>query len=139
MIAMKPRNFYRIVIGALMTASGLIAMLQTAGEAVIGTILIVAGFAFLITGVTRHYKEGEGPESDERSKKIGAYGLSYAWLTGLIFMFGLFWLDYSGILRLDTQVALALSIVVLALSARLYQIYLFRGGDVDRDRGTRSG
>jgi Ca2+/Na+ antiporter len=127
---MKPRNIYRIVIGALMTVSGLFATFRTGGEAIIGTILLVAGLAFLITGITRHHRDGDGPESDERSKKIGAYGLSYAWLTGLIFMFGLFWLDYAGILRLDTQVALALSIVVLALSARLYQLYLFRRGDV---------
>jgi hypothetical protein len=56
--------------------------------------------------------------------------LSWAWLTGLFFMFGLFWLDYLGILRLGTQSALALSVVVLALSAVLYQSYLFRKGDV---------
>ncbi len=131
---MKPRNIYRIVIGILMTTSGGIMIALTTGDAVIGTILLVAGLAFLITGITRHYRDGEGPESDERSKRIGAFGLSYAWLTGLFFMFGLFWLDYAGILRLGTQIALALSIVVLALSARLYQIYLFRRGDVDADR-----
>jgi hypothetical protein len=139
MIAMQPRNMYRIIIGLLMSGSGLLIILSSAGEAIIGSVLFVAGLAFLITGITRHYKDGEGPESDERSKKIGAYGLSYAWLTGLVFMFGLFWLDYAGILRLDTQVALALSIVVLALSAKLYQIYLFRKGDVDWDTGTRRG
>jgi hypothetical protein len=46
-------------------------------------------------------------------------------------MFALFWLDYLNFLRLGTQVALALSIVVLALSARVYQIYLFRKGDIE--------
>ena len=56
---------------------------------------------------------------------------SYAWLTGLFFMSGLFWLDYLGILRLSTQNALALSVVVLALSAVIYQTYLFRKGDVE--------
>jgi Ca2+/H+ antiporter len=114
-----------------MIISGIASMILTAGEAIIGTILLVAGLAFLITGITRHRQYGNEPESDERSKKIGAYGLSYAWLTGLLFMFCLFWLDYLGLLRLGTQVALALSIVVLALSARLYQIYLFRKGDVE--------
>ena len=128
---MKPRNLYRIIIGMLMIISGIASMILTAGEAIIGTILLVAGLAFLITGITRHRQYGDEPESDERSKKIGAYGLSYAWLTGLLFMFSLFWLDYLGILRLGTQVALAVSIVVLALSARLYQIYLFRKGDVE--------
>lgn len=128
---MKPRNLYRIIIGTLMFISGIAFMILTVGEPIIGTILFVAGLAFLITGIIRHRQHGDEPESDERLKKIGAYGLSYAWLTGLFFMFFLFWLDYLGILRLGTQIALALSIVILALSASVYQIYLFRKGDVE--------
>ena len=128
---MKPRNFYRIVIGALMIVSAIITILFTEGEAVIGTILLCAGLAFLITGISRHRKYGDDPESDERSKKIGAYGLSYAWLTGLFFMFALFWLDYLNILRLSAQNALAFSVIVLTLSAVIYQTWLFRKGDVD--------
>jgi hypothetical protein len=131
---MKPRNLYRIIIGALMAVSGFSVMILTSGEGVTGTILLVGGLAFLLAGISRHRKYGEDPESDERSRKIGAYGLSYAWLTGIIFMFTLFWLDYLGILRLESQISLALSILVLALSARLYQLYLFRKGDIDSDR-----
>jgi hypothetical protein len=127
---MKPGTLYRIVIGVVMILSGIVSILLSAGEAIISTILLAAGFAFLITGISRHRKYGNDPESDERSKKIGAYGLSWAWLTGLFFMFGLFWLDYLGILRLSTQNALAFSVVVLALSAVIYQSYLFRKGDV---------
>jgi hypothetical protein len=127
---MKPRNHYRIVIGVVMILSGIVSILLSAGEAIISTMLLAAGFAFLITGISRHRKYGDDPESDERSKKIGAYGLSWAWLTGLFFMFGLFWLDYLGILRLSTQNALALSVVVLILSAVIYQSYLFRKGDI---------
>jgi len=128
---MKPRNMYRIIIGALMLISGIVSMVLTAGEANIGSMLIAAGIVFLVAGINNHRKYGNDPESDERSKKIGAYGLSYAWLTGLFFMFGLFWLDYLNVLRLSGQNALALSILVLALSAVIFQIYLFRKGDVD--------
>ena len=131
MIEMKSRNLYRIIIGILMIISGITSMILTAGEAIIGIILLVAGLTFLITGTSRQWRYGDDPESDERSKKIGAYGLSYAWLTGLFFMFCLFWLDYLKILRLGTQVALDLSILVLSLSARVSQIYLFRRGDVE--------
>ena len=72
-----------------------------------------------------------GPEADERSKKIGAYGLSFAWLTGILFILALYWLDFMGILSLGTQGALVLSVMVLANSAMLYQMYLFRKGDVE--------
>ena len=127
----KQRNLFRIIAGTLMLIGGLVSIVLTSGEAIIGPIFLTAGLAFLITGIIRHRKYGDDPESDERSKKIGAYGLSYAWLTGLFFMFGLFWLDYLGILMMGTQLALTLSIVVLALSALIYQLYLFRKGDVD--------
>ena len=128
---MKPRNLFRIIIGLLMLVSGIISMMLNAGGAGIGTILVAAGIIFLITGISRHRKFGNDPESDERSKKIGAYGLSYAWLTGLFFMFGLFWLDSLGMLKLTVQQALMASILVLALSAAIYQVYLFRKADVE--------
>ena len=128
---MKPRNLYRIIIGGVMLVSGIISIVLNAGDAGIGTILVAAGIVFLITGISRHRKFGNDLESDERSKKIGAYGLSYAWLTGLFFMFGLFWLDYLGVLKLSVQNALMASILVLALSAAIYQAYLFRKGDVE--------
>ncbi|MCK9631117.1 MAG: hypothetical protein M0R30_05685 [Methanoregula sp.] len=127
---MKPRNLYRIMIGALMTASGLTVLVMSNGEGIIGILLLCAGLAFLITGIIRHRRYGDDPESDERSKKIGAYGITYAWLTGLLFMTGLFWLDELNMLTLSVQNALALSILVLALSAVIYQIWLFRNGDV---------
>jgi len=128
---MLPRNLFRIIIGGLMLVSGIISMMLNTGEAGIGTILVAAGIVFLITGISRHRKFGNDPESDERSKKIGAYGLSYAWLTGLFFMFGLFWLDSLGMVKLTVQNALMASILVLALSAAIYQAYLFRKGDVE--------
>jgi len=128
---MKARNLYRIIIGTLILISGFITILITNGEGIIGTIMLCAGLVFLITGIVRHQKYGDEPESDERSKKIGAYGITYSWLTGLIFMTGLFWTDYLGVLKLSTQNALWASILVLALSAVIYQMYLFRKGDVE--------
>jgi ABC-type multidrug transport system permease subunit len=126
---MKSGNIYRFIIGALMLISGVVFITLSPGEPVIGSFLIFSGCAFFITGIIRQRRYGDGPETDERSRRIGAYGLSYAWLTGIFFMFMLFWADYLGVLKLNAQVALALSIIVLALSALIYQIYLFRKGD----------
>jgi len=130
-ILMSPRNFFRIIIGTLMVISGIVFLIITSGEAITGLILLVAGITFLLTGIIRNNRYGDNPESDERSKKIGAYGLSYAWLTGLIFTFGLFWLEYLGVLNLSARTALSGSILVLALSAVIFQLYLFRKGDVE--------
>jgi hypothetical protein len=82
-----------------MIVSGPISTIMTSGETTIGIILLVAGITFLLTGIIRPNKSGDEPESDERSKNIGDYGLSYAWLTGLFFMFGLSSLDYQNILK----------------------------------------
>jgi hypothetical protein len=128
---MLQRNLYRIIIGTLMLVSGLISSVFEPGRSIFSTILITGGCAFLAVGILRHRQYREGPESDERSKKIGAYGLSYAWLTGVIFISVLYWLDITGILLLGTQVVLALSLMVLAISAVLYQMYLFKRGDVE--------
>ena len=128
---MLQRNLYRIIIGTLMLVSGLISSVFEPGGSIFSTILITGGCAFLAVGILRHHQYKDGPESDERSKKIGAYGLSYAWLTGVIFISVLYWLDITGILLLGTQVVLALSLMVLAISAVLYQMYLFRRGDVE--------
>jgi hypothetical protein len=128
---MKPKNLYRIMIGVLMVISGIISIIMTVGDPIVGTILVCAGLTFLFTGIVRHRKFGDDPESDERSKKIGAYGLSYAWLTGLFFMVALLGLDNLGLLKLSTVNALSCSILVLTISAVIYQTYLFRKGDVD--------
>jgi len=78
---MLQRNVYRIIIGTLMLVSGLISSVFEPGGSIFSTILITGGCAFLAVGILRHRQYKDGPESDERSKKIGAYGLSYAWLT----------------------------------------------------------
>jgi hypothetical protein len=127
---MKPRNLYQIIIGTLMVISGIVSLFLISGDAKIGIVLLIGGVVFLINGIVYHRKYGEDPESDERSKKIVAYGLSYAWSTGVFFMWGLFWLDYLGVLKLSEQNALMASILFLALSSAIFHIYLLRKGDV---------
>ena len=127
---MKPRNVYRIVIGTLFILSGGALIVTNPGDAILPTALLAAGCAFLVTGIIRNKRYGDDPESDERSRKIGAYGLSYAWLTGIIGITLLFWADYFGIVKMSAQNAFAVSVLLLAFSAIIYQMYLFRKGDV---------
>jgi hypothetical protein len=123
-----PKNRFRIITGTLMLMGSLTLIVLIPKDFAIGTILFSAGLVFLVTGILRHRKYGDGPESDERSKRIGAYGLSCAWLAGIFFMVALFFADYLGMLRLSAQVALAVSIGMLALFALIIQMYFFRKG-----------
>lgn len=134
--ATRRRNPSSVIAGGLFLLGGALALAMGWANLVTGGFLLLVGVGFLAFGLARPGMFGESPEStlfglwaDERSKRIGSLSLSYTWLTGLLFMFCLFWLDYLNLLRLGTQVSLALSIVVLVLSARLYQMYLFRSGD----------
>ena len=58
---MKQRNLYRIIIGILMLISGLVSIVLATGEFVIGSILLIAGIAFLVTGITRHFRNWRKP------------------------------------------------------------------------------
>jgi drug/metabolite transporter (DMT)-like permease len=122
---------YRIVIGILFIITGAVTILSTPGNTVLPAILLAAGAAFLATGIVRHRRYGDDPESDERSKKIGAYGLSYAWLTGTVGITLLFWAEYAGIAHLEGPDALELSVLLLVIPAIVFQAYLLRKGDVE--------
>jgi hypothetical protein len=127
---MKQKNLYRLIAGFVIMAGGIVTLCLIPGEPSLGTMLLAGGIAILVTSIVNHRKYGDEPDSDERSQKIVAYGLSRAWLTGILFMFGLIWLDVLGVLRLGTQNALVASILVLAFSAVIYQGWLFHKGDV---------
>ena len=118
---MKLRNIYRIIIGLLFILTGSAACLSTPGSIVLPAILLAAGVGFLATGIVRHRRYGEDPESDERSKKIGAYGLSYAWMTGTVGITLLFWAEYAGIVNLGGPEALELSVLLLVIPAVVFQ------------------
>ena len=127
---MKLRNLYRIIIGLLFIVTCFVVILSTLGDTVLPAILFAAGAAFLAAGIIRHRHYGDDPESDERSKKIGAYGLSYAWVTGTVGIIFLFWGEYAGIVHLGGPEALELSVLLLVIPAVVFQTWLFRKGDV---------
>lgn len=79
----------------------------------------------------RLWRSGEDIEADERTKKIGAYGLSYSWLLTLILLFLLFWIDRLALIALTAGDVLLAAILVMTISAKLFQWHLSRKGDVD--------
>lgn len=86
--------------------------------------------AILITFIkARRYRKG--PIKDERTVKMGAYGLSYSWLITFILISLLFWIDLFDIVHLTVKQILAILMFTMIITAKGIQWYLFRKGDVE--------
>jgi hypothetical protein len=121
-----------VIAGSVLVLWGIAELVLTpSGDSILPTVLLAAGLAFLVTGVSRRRKYGEGPEQDERSRRIGALGMSYSWLLALFFMWFLFLLDHFRLVILTAGAALGASVIVMTLSAVGLQMYLLPRGDVE--------
>jgi hypothetical protein len=126
------RYLYRVIIGSILIIWGIAELiLIPSGDSTIPTILLAAGLAFLLAGILRWRKYGNTPERDERTRRIGAWGLSYSWILSLVFMTVLFLLDSLGMFTMTVQAALGTSVAVMTLSAVGFQLYLSGAGDVE--------
>lgn len=125
------RYLYRVIVGSILIVWGIAELVPVPSDGgIIPTVLLSAGLAFLLAGVLRWRKYGNTPDKDERTRRIGAWGLSYSWILSLFFMTVLFLLDYLKAVSLTVQAALGASVVVMTLSALAFQLYLSNAGDV---------
>jgi uncharacterized membrane protein len=94
-------------------------------------MLITSGIVIVIFASARSLRSEEGPEKDERTTRIGAWGISYSWFLTFVSLFILFWLDYLEIVQLDARTIILVAILEMGLSARLFQWHFFQRGDVE--------
>jgi hypothetical protein len=93
--------------------------------------LVTFGFILVFLAGARLFHDENDFLQDERTRKIGAYGLSWSWFLTFIMLFGFFWLDYLGIYKPDAGTLAVILILLMGLSAKGFQWYLFRKGDVE--------
>ncbi|MDD3857775.1 MAG: hypothetical protein PHP43_06975 [Methanoculleus sp.] len=127
---MKRRYAIQIAAGAVLGAAGVVLPFLVDGTEAISSLMVTIGLVILAVAVVRHWRFRDEPEKDERTRKIGAYGISYSWLLTIVFLAILFWVDYLGLFALTVETVLLSAILLMGLSARLFQWYLFRQGDV---------
>ncbi|ABN58140.1 MULTISPECIES: hypothetical protein [Methanoculleus] len=127
---MKRRYAVQIAAGAVLGAAGILLPFLVDRTEALSSLMVTIGLVILAVAVVRHWRFRDGPERDERTQKIGAYGISYSWLLTIVFLALLFWVDYLGVVALTVEGVLLSAILLMGLSARLFQWYLFRQGDV---------
>jgi predicted CDP-diglyceride synthetase/phosphatidate cytidylyltransferase len=118
--------------GVILLAVGLFQMLTMPAGAPgnISDYAIATGFVMMILAGARMLQGESHYMQDERTKRIGAWGLSYSWFLTFMAMFAVFWLDYLEIASPDAGTLSVVFILLMGISARVFQIYLFRKGDV---------
>jgi len=120
------------IFGILLIVLGMVQGILSGWEENTGTsALIVSGIVVVIFLFGKELRTGEGLRQDERTKKIGAWGLSYSWFVTFITLFILFWIRYLNLVSLDPQMVILLLVLEMAISVRLFQWYFFRRGDVE--------
>jgi heme/copper-type cytochrome/quinol oxidase subunit 2 len=123
------KTMYSIAAILIMAGVGMVAFLENYQEMAISLINMGAVIIFVTFIRAKRFKNG--PMKDERTVKIGSYGLSYSWFVTLIVVAVLFWVNYFGIVQLTVDQVLGLLILVMAVTAKGFQWYLFRKGDVE--------
>ena len=127
---MKRRYAIQIAAGAVLGAAGILLPFLVDGTEALSSLMVTIGLVILAVAAVRHWRFRDEPEKDERTQKIGAYAISYSWLLTIVFLAILFWVDYLRLLALTVETVLLSAILLMGLSARLFQWYLFRQGDV---------
>ena len=128
---MRLKQSVLLVLGILFVLAGI--ALQYVGIVVKSTAvvaLVSAGIVMAIVAVITGSSRQDEVLSDERTKRIGAYGTTYSWVLTLILILAFLWLDLLCPASFNLQGTLLVPLPTMLLSARLFQWYLFRQGDI---------
>jgi len=128
---MRLKNSDLNLISAMLLLIAMVMIFVYDNNTIIPLVLLVASLALIIALLVRRKRSAEEPESDERTRKNGAFGLSYSWMIGVVGIVFLFWAEYFGIWRPGTLLALGISLLLFLLSAVVFLVYLSRKGDAD--------
>ena len=122
---MKKEYKYYLMLGAAIFVVGIVLV-----DSSLASLLRVVGIVLMGLGVLRHKIYGEGPEEDERTRKMDAFALYYSWIVTMVFVGAVLWLVHKDILEIGSELALGLTMVVMVGSAIVSELYLQRKGDI---------
>jgi hypothetical protein len=126
----RPKTMWMIVQAAVLAAL-LLAVLWSGANTVSVSAMMSMIIAVLIVWVVRWKRTVDVQESDERTRKLGAYAATYSWLLTLVLIAVLFWVDYFTVVTLTVAQALGATLFVMVLSMNVFRWYFSGKGDVE--------
>jgi len=125
-----------IGIGLLLVVSGVLAALMKTLSGtgplapVMITGLIAAGMIIITLGVRMKERVEDIGIQDERSLRIGTYGISYSWYLTYLTIVCTGWLAGMKVIQIDGATICLLLIILMPVSAMIFQWYFNMKGDV---------
>jgi hypothetical protein len=138
-VRVSPTRIRRIIFlaaGVIALITGLnIAFLPVTMESpvpnlVLSAILVTLGIVCLYKGFPTRSEAGDYRTQDERSLRIGTYGLSYSWYLTFLVVAAMGWITGTGIAPVSGPQACLILIILMPVSARIFQWYFNTRGDV---------
>ncbi len=128
---MKREYNIRIALGIVLLLLGIaVEIIWNGVYSPVTSGFVAAGIALIIGSFVKHLKFGEGPDRDDRTMKLNAFALAYAWLVTFAFMSLLILLDHY-IIKLTVSTALISTMAVTILAAAIFRYYFLKKGDVE--------
>jgi uncharacterized membrane protein len=128
---MDNRYKYSLYAAIAAVVIGILASILQVGDEEISNILINIGVAIIAVLLVRLRRTGNLPEKDERTKKLGAYGLSYSWFITFLMLNLLFWIDRLHFAQLTVSNVIFILFILMLVTAKGFQWYFLSKGDVD--------
>ena len=128
---MDNRYKYSLYAAITVVVIGILASILQVGDEEISNILINIGVAIIAVLLVRLRRTGNLPEKDERTKKLGAYGLSYSWFITFLALNLLFWIDRLHFVQLTVSSVIIILFTLMLVTAKGFQWHFLSKGDVD--------
>ena len=128
---MDNRYKYSLYAAITVVVIGILASILQVGDEEISNILINIGVAIIAVLLVRLRRTGNLPEKDERTKKLGAYGLSYSWFITFLALNLLFWIDRLHFVQLTVSSVIIILFILMLVTAKGFQWHFLSKSDVD--------
>lgn len=128
---MEKRYMYKLFLGIVIMAAGMILTAFFETDALVPLTLIYTGLIIFVLMAFRLFRRGDLPDRDERTKKLSAYGITYSWLLTLVLLTILYWLEYFKLVEFTVNGIFGLLIFFMIISANVFRWYFMQKGDVD--------
>lgn len=115
------------ILGLLMIITGL-ALTVTAGDNF--QMMITGGFIMFIICFAGYRKPADREIQDERSLKIGTWGMAYSWYLTYLVIILAFWLSYFKAVTFTVEMITGILIILMPVSTIIFQKYFASRGDV---------